>query len=69
MIESSTTALREVDPLAKNCVATSDDYEVAILNYGRAITDPELLMLNLLYHTENMYDSYLDIEANLDTGF
>ena len=51
-IDSSTATLVDIDPLAKHCIDTGDDYYGAVQTYGKAISDPYYLSLNLLYHTE-----------------
>ena len=48
---------------------TSDDYEVAFKKYGKAMKDPLYLTFNLLYHLDIMYNSAVEIQKILSTGF
>lgn len=68
-LEHSTLFLRQIDPFFKHCIATGDDYEEAIFGYGKAISDPYYLSLNLLYHTQDIYESYTKIHTSITSGF
>ena len=69
IIYSTTEVLRGVDSLSQNCIETGYDYYSASLNYGKAIQDEQYLLLNLLYHTEKLYESTNVILDQLDLSF
>lgn len=68
-LDNSTLMLRELDPFVKHCIDASEDYERAILGYGKAMTDPYYLSLNLLYHADIIYESVDNINSSLTNGF
>ena len=68
-IHSTTDVLRDVNLLTKNCIETGYDYYAASLNYGKAMTDEQYLLLNVLYHTSDLYESTFVIKNQLDLSF
>jgi len=54
-VENGTELLQSFDPMAKKCVDSSEEYEVAFKNYGTAMTDPLLLTFNVIYHLGELY--------------
>ena len=58
-IDNSTTFLKEVDPLFKNCLDSLSEYQNGAKAYDKAFSEFVFLVINILYHTENIYESGL----------
>ena len=69
LIDSSTTALREIDPLFKHCFETGTEYQEGTDDYGKVLTDAYFLILNVSYHTSFLYESAMSIKENVELGF
>ena len=68
-IDDSTTFLREIDPLFKHCVETDTDYRKGAVNYEQAFSDIVFLVINAMYHTEDIYESGLKVQEHVEKGY
>ena len=61
LIETSTTALREIDPIFKLCVEAGTDYSKGSDKYDQSVEDPIFLTLNVMYNTAEIYERSIAI--------
>ena len=50
------SALEEIDNISHFCIQSGEELWFGILDYGEAVQDWLLLVLNTVYHTEHIYE-------------
>ena len=65
-IKQVTSTMKDVDPLTKYCMYTTDEYLDASEDYGFVINDMTRLVYNVIYRFGEIYDISLPVYPYLD---
>ena len=65
-VEVTTLFLRKVNPTTESCIFMGGEYRVAIKNYGTAMFNQEVLLLNILYHSNEIAHVVISIHEIRD---
>ena len=64
LINDINTVFRSIHPMTVTCIETFDDYFNSMVTYYETLTEPVLLMFNILYHMGKIYTA-VELAINL----